>query len=828
MKTLLLVILLMPLTATLVLGTTSIDIENRIKSKELYLKVYDDLFGKKEYALKDHFKNVLIEFSKKSPKEHQIALRFIQELSFLPSQILMPLTYWTFIQPDLKKRGNVLAYYSFYRLSILRDHWDNPSTSIELRNNIKSYSMNTLGLNIPSDIHGDSDGVFYHAFYLKYEIESTKIANSSPSGIIEGLKNEPLFQDDWTFIFKDNPDFKPYSIDSLGWVYGNDVKIVNHNNRTTDRIAWYNERLIYNGGQKDSRINPFGELDFEASYMQMPNAKSYQSINAKERDYVTRPEQYEQDEQGHIAFRTDDVYITIREMIDQAQDKIFIDIFLFGGTLGGTLTKYLFDQAAKKRLMNPNFRVLLMHDYSTHYNMWPEMLPVFCYIKSRLNKTIAPDSKVKFEDFIYLLQANIHRHPPGIPFGITEIIDKKDDGLRRQLWKRIQPRFKCFDTQGRLAPKISYEGQSTYFESKIDHSKVIVIDPESDYPQAYFGSKNWTDHSGGYYFDDAIWIKGPAAALVMDSFHADIEAALTTDPLEKELFFFKESDPDYGKELAFDNARYLKSSTRNTILNEFKVNRKTYPALDQNIPIRLAEATVEGKIKNHRNLLIDLISKAEHNIYMEQLFIYDPYINDALIKRKIQRPSLDIKILADHNGNFGMNGLPNTLFLKEMKDHDILIRARSTVGVPVTFNTIDKKTGKNLHREYHQENHRKATTIDGKFFLGGSSNLNPDTLQGSFREFGAVFYHPKAVAEYECHFMRDWNNGIMPAATPTGVTCQQPSQAWSIENKTEDFPIDQFQLKLGKTLFDVETSHLINKLGSLLFRSKDVLEERHK
>ena len=145
------------------------------------------------------------------------------------------------------------------------------------------------------------------------------------------------------------------------------------------------------------------------------------------------------------------------------------------------------------------------------------------------------------------------------------------------------------------------------------------------------------------------------------------------------------------------------------ILDNFKVTLKSVKPAGKD-PVRISEANVDGRIKDTRNMLIDMILNAKFRIYMEQLFIYDKYVNDALIKRLIQnrdeRVKLDVRILADHNGNFGMNGLPNTLFMKELKKYGVKIRARRTQTIPVTYpNGTEGK--------YHQENHRKIMSVDG-------------------------------------------------------------------------------------------------------------------
>lgn len=367
------------------------------------------------------------------------------------------------------------------------------------------------------------------------------------------------------------PNFDDYSLTAGGFIPGNVVELISVNEISPERIQWFNDRVIFAGGS----------LDFSQPYMKMPLHK---------------------DDEGHPSFK-DPMFAKIRDMIVSSKQSIFIDIFLFGGTMGGTLSKFLLDQTLEKRKTNPDFKVLLLHDFATNYNMKEEMMPIFRYIKGRIEQ----ESGLK--GAVFLLQANIQRHPPGIPFGITNLVPKTEETFK------------------------SLEKRATYYESKIDHSKVIVVDAESDTPQAYFGSKNWSDHSGGYYYDNALYVKGPAAAVVQASYYGDVDAALTLDTNERKWFYFKEE--------GFSNEAYLKQ--RDQILSWFKVKRTSYPAVGKQV-VRLAEANVDGKIKDTRNLLVDMISKAQSHIYMEHLFIYDRYINDALMKRKAQVPSLKRKL----------------------------------------------------------------------------------------------------------------------------------------------------------------------------------------
>lgn len=689
-----------------------VDISDRINAHQIYMNSYKSVFGVKQIKSDEEFKkslNALDDEKKISAK------KLIQLLDKkLPSELLKPIVFWKEINPDEANLKKSLIYAMFYYLSIYRDYLESPQSKGQtvLLNNLRKIlkneelSQNNLFKYCLEDIKEKAS--------LLSELDDiTSFANA--------IKQTEYFNEN---IFEDIPDPIHYSLDPRGFIPGNKIQIISENKRDLDRIEWFNERIIFGGKS----------LDFNSPHIAIPENGA-----------------------GHISLVEDPIFIKIKEMIDEAHESIFIDIFLFGGTLGATLAEHLIKTTKLKLAKNPNFKVLLLHDFATHYTIIDEMMPIFEYLKNVRN-----EDPLLAKSF-YLLQANIHRHPPGIPFNVTNLVPKTDD-----VYEAMQEK-------------------STYYESKIDHSKVIVIDANTDSPQAYFGSKNWSDHSGGYYYDDAIWVQGPAAALVQHSYYDDIEAALTTNPQEQRLFFYKDK--------GFDNREYL--PIRNKVLKEFKISRTNFKIQGDEV-IRFAESSVDGRLKNVRNIIIDSIISAKSTIYMEQLFLYDSYVVDALIKKKIKNPSIQIKILVDHNGNFGMNGLPNTIFLRELKQYGIEIRARKTLGTEITLPDGTKKS-------YHQENHRKIISIDGEVLIGGSSNINPDTLQGSFREFGAQIFNKEEIQKFEKRFLIDWSD----------------------HEKVSEVDIENFQARIAGKSLSKRLSDFINKIAAQLIRSKDALEKRN-
>ena len=423
-----------------------------------------------------------------------------------------------------------------------------------------------------------------------------------------------------------------------------------------------------------------------------------------------------EDSSGHPAF-TSPIFSKIRDMISMAKETIFIDISLIGGTLGGTIAEYLIDQTKEKLLTNPKFKVLLLHDYSIDNQWKDEIFPILSYIKERISE----DEELR--ESIYFLQAEIQHHPSGIPLKLGG------------------------------------------YKSKMDNSKVMVIDGNSNHPIAYLGSKNWTDHNGGLYFDNAFYIEGPAASLIQNSYTRDIQAALTT------------------KNNGYKNQK-------EEILSYFRVTKEEIPYRGSD-KVRLVETDVDGSIKNIRNIIVDMIKSSNKNIYLEQLFLFDKYVVDSLIKKKIQNKNIDIRIILDSNENFERGGLPNTIFIKELKKYGIQVRFRKGKSFP--------------NQPGHQVNHRKIISSDGRRIIIASANLNPNALQGSYREMGAEVFSNKIARDYEISFLSTWSDTL----------------------KVMDLDIENFQVEIKNKKYSKVFSALLNDIAAFLIRSKDHIEKKN-
>jgi phosphatidylserine/phosphatidylglycerophosphate/cardiolipin synthase-like enzyme len=688
----------------------SFPIRDRILTQKLFLESYEDLHSD---AIEKDDKSFLRKLEKKVNYSAEIAPALSLFDKHLPKPLFKALLHWRYMQPDQQRFEKVLSFALFQKILVLRDHADSPY-------NIKRKAAIKELQKVSEHASLRTDNLYQEYFPLV--LQKAKImANIKDNALfLEALGATKLF----TYSIGTQKSITPYLLSQLGFIPGNKVVLVSQNEVDTERINWVQKKSIANTGK----------LDFSLEHLNMPKR------------FISK---------GNPMFKKDPIFIKIKDMIKQSKESVFIDIFLLGGTLGATLSKYLIDQTKEKIKTNPNFKVLILHDFASHKNLMSEMRPIFDYIKNRIS------NEKELKNNLFLLQANIQRHPSGSPFGLG-----------------YQPKAST-----RFLKNL--EENPNHFQSKFDHSKVIVIDGNTQQPAAYFGSKNWSDSAGAFFYDDSIYIEGPAAALVQAAFYRDIKAALTVDKEELKWFFYKDE--------GFSNELYL--AKKDEILKDFEVTTDTIAFQGSSI-VRLAETDIDSKIVNTRQLLVDMIIKAQKTIYMEQQYFYDKYVVDALIKKKIEKPKVDIKVILDPNQNLELGGLPNTIFLDELIDSGILVRARKAKKVLLKSNV----TGKLIV----PLNHRKIIAIDSKVFLGGSSDITPNSLQGSSREFGAQVFSRKIAKSFERRFIQDWNN----------------------PDKVLIMDIENFRAKLdGKTL-SKENSNLINKILSLLLRSKDQLEGR--
>jgi hypothetical protein len=313
---------------------------------------------------------------------------------------------------------------------------------------------------------------------------------------------------------------------------------------------------------------------------------------------------------------------------------------------------------------------------------------------------------------------------------------------------------------------INSDVKESDFFKRSNNSRAIVIDGNSKYPQAYVGSKSLTDSEGGYSFDNMLWIKGPAAAHVQESLIDDINQSIE-DKNQLDL-----------------------------INKTFSITRKEYPHAGIQ-SVRLSENITHQNINEIRNTIIDMIINAKESIYMDQRYLYDSHISDSLIKKKLEIPAIDIRILIDTNENFLMNGLPNTIFIRELKMYGINIRAKKTEHLKVN-------TSKDSFYFLNQLNNRKIISVDSKVLHIGSADLSPKSLEGSQRDLSIQIFDKSEISNFNKEFL----------------------VSWSDKEQSLVLDIQHFEAQIEGDTLSKEFSSLINSISKAFLKVKNELEEK--
>lgn len=189
--------------------------------------------------------------------------------------------------------------------------------------------------------------------------------------------------------------------------------------------------------------------------------------------------------------------------------------------------------------------------------------------------------------------------------------------------------------------------------------------------------------------------------------------------------------------------------------------------------IKLSISSPDRTFTNLRSQLIQSIVQAKTSLLLDQLFLYDPLIVDALLKKKIKQPDIEIKAFVDMSPTYEMNGLPNTLFLKELAALGIGLRTKMT-------------TSKNLF------------IIDENEILVGHPHLNPDTLDG---------HH------FEVMFLVE-DSGLSKG------TAKDFQKQWRDPNTTYKLNLDQFRVRIDGSSLRKPSSQVVNDLGAKLLRNR--------
>lgn len=262
-----------------------------------------------------------------------------------------------------------------------------------------------------------------------------------------------------------------------------------------------------------------------------------------------------------------------------------------------------------------------------------------------------------------------------------------------------------------------------------------VIDGNSNAPQAiisYFDGQDSLDQPNQE--KDSIHVKGPAASLIQFSFVNRVLSDLPKSEQEKFAYFkvTKESIPARG-------------SDEMTLSDHFFIPTPSF--------------------KNH-DLFLEFIRLAKKEIIIEQRYLLDSTIIEALIHKKRENRDIKIKVFLDTSDDYNPDGFPNSIHMKKLSRYGIQLRTRS-------------------------KSSQKATSLGYVIVDQSSILINGDQSELAVND-------PQMAHSFYLSFIADWSN---------------PEKSFELD-------IDHFQIRKNSQSFTKDFSTLINDISSFLIKKK--------
>ncbi len=532
------------------------------------------------------------------------------------------------------------------------------------------------------------------------------------SAVPYGGKPRPYFSLNTAQTF---PFHAGHAASETGWIAGSRTRYV-----TTARTDVALGQSLHAGSQLLEKNYPFtegGRGSLPAMY-NLIKQKGYQAVfNEDGFKLIGSRDPHRRDlawSQPH------GVYHEVLKLIDSAEETIFIDVFSLGGVIGVSLAKHLI----KRLHENKKLKIFILRDVVNHFGAIAELMPVFNYLLAW---------SYLFPQRLIVSAAWLHEHTSGLPTFVRQVIDAElveASGIQAML-------------------DLSVHAVS-------DHSKLMVVDAKSSRPRAIVSSKNWSDRTGAYFYDDAVVVEGAAAAVVQDDFYHDMRLGLKHVMAQQFKAGVIAGQESYIDRLYSGTQRQASLDVKiSAILQDFDLlarnaqlvpqrqQRLSWPALpNAGTLVRTGFNSVDSSTTNIVDQNIQAILHAKRNIYINEQFCFDSEIVTALLNVKTKRPQLDIKIILEHALETEPDGIPNLLYLDLLINRGIEVRWKKTQWVG----------------NIPQKNHSKTLSVDGKHVIVGSANKDGMTMFGSFRDQQLDIFDASTTAAHDAVFLRWWRN----------------------------------------------------------------------
>jgi phosphatidylserine/phosphatidylglycerophosphate/cardiolipin synthase-like enzyme len=713
--------ILISLLAILSLSVNAADIEigNKLQKRNYlfqlnrYLQpyLYDQSVVDRMYDWLSHPKNL----------SYSVECQFRLRPFFRAEKILAPLCY-LIRQDDLKKRSEINFFVDRYLTEVelaLTEITEDPRFSSAE----KSKAQNTLKLYTSENRQSlqkcldqtqkidwskliDSEGNIKFSPFVPLNVCLSSLPKVKSSN-----GNVAYFALNIASEFSNHPG---HTVSDTGWIEGNNVSVENTNDVRPEIL----ETLEV----KAKLMEQIYPLNGRGSLPAM--------MKADLKNIFTQTEGFDDISKSIIWNQESGIFKRIITEMDKAQKNIFIDIFFLGGSMGASMAKYLVKLVEKKGL-----KIFILRDQINHFGHEAEMLPVYNYLRA-----FALRHQSKNAEGLIISPSYIKGHKSGLPKRIESFIN--DDlievsGLQSHL--------------------------SLYAKAKSDHSKVLVIDGDTTNPTAIVGSKNWTDTSGGFCFDEIIVVNGPGAAVVLDDYYYDMYYSLLMENTVSDLKTLSKNswagnaitkeEMIVGLLAPFD---LLKRDANGDTTNTAPIN---FPRIG-NQPIRTGQNDVLSLKTSAVDQVLQAIGFAKKKVLIKDQFLFDRNVVMALIDAKKKNPDLDVRVILEPLLIAPIKGMPNLLYLDLLKE----------VNVKIKFKVVAE------HEFVAQEYHMKTLSVDGKEMLIGSANKDQTTMYGAFREHQVEVLNSESIKTHDDDFERTWNDPMMSSPEFVKFDFTVPSQ----------------------------------------------------
>lgn len=544
-----------------------------------------------------------------------------------------------------------------------------------------------------------------------------------------------------------------HALSETGWIGGNKLTYFNYND-------WNLSREELAGRLKNLYDNYV--LDQDKDQLQYFLKKPVSEVFADPAfDFETHP----------VWSQPKGIFAEIKKELNRAQKTIFMDVFFFGGSMGAALAKKLVALLEER----PELKVFILKDTHNFFAYRKEMMPIFNFLLSY---------SIRNPGRLVIGSSYVDDHISGLPPFLAHLVAKDkltvDTGIRDHLLK------------------LSTKKIGLYAAAKSDHSKVIVIDGKGKNPVAFVGSKNLTDSSGAICYDDTVKIEGPLATVVQDDYYYDLFFSLR---YEMEGFY-----KGYSQKLAkegWSKAQYREGMSMEEMITlilrpvdllDRDAKHRAHLSKDlevteqaENTLARTGYNNVDSTRTSVLDQVIQMINFAKKNIYIQEQFVFDRKVVDALVAAKARNKNLDVKIILEPINEAKIKGFPNIVYLDVLKDAGIEVHRKIT------------KPAFGISQEFHH----KTTSADGKYLIVGSANKDQITMYGAFREQQLHIASAAVAKAHDQTFLERWNS----------------------PEESEDFPLFDFVLDskglTGKDLSEKEFIQLLRNLVLALFEAKE-------